>query len=97
MHELHCSSLIAISVSTQRKRNPLTNTTPLVTKEQAFNIQVSGLVQGVGFRPRVWNLAQRHDIRGRVSNDGNGLQILVAGEENNVRKFMADLTIFSSL
>ena len=70
----------------------MTNTTLLVTKEQAFNIQVSGLVQGVGFRPRVWNLAQRHDIRGRVSNDGNGLQILVAGEENNVRKFMADLT-----
>ncbi len=62
------------------------------SNEQAFNIQVSGLVQGVGFRPTVWNLAQRHDIRGRVSNNGKGVQILVAGEEGNVRKFMADLT-----
>ena len=26
------------------------------SNEQAFNIQVSGLVQGVGFRPTVWNL-----------------------------------------
>jgi len=60
--------------------------------EQAFTIQVTGLVQGVGFRPTVWNLAQRYAIRGRVSNTGKGVQIFVAGEEGNVRKFMADLT-----
>ncbi|MGP0591976.1 carbamoyltransferase HypF [Nitrospira sp. T9] len=58
----------------------------------AFKIQVSGLVQGVGFRPMVWNLAQRYDIRGQVSNNGKGLQIRVAGEKEHVRKFMADLT-----
>ena len=62
------------------------------SNEQAFTIQVSGLVQGVGFRPTVWNLAQRYAIRGRVSNTGKGVQIFVAGEEGNVRKFMADLT-----
>jgi hydrogenase maturation protein HypF len=62
------------------------------SNEQAFNIQVSGLVQGVGFRPTVWNLAQRYDLRGRVSNNGKGVQILVAGEEDNLRHFIDDLT-----
>ena len=62
------------------------------SNEQAFNIQVSGLVQGVGFRPTVWNLAQRYDLRGRVSNNGTGVQILVAGEEDNLRHFIDDLT-----
>ncbi|HNP30673.1 MAG TPA: acylphosphatase, partial [Nitrospirales bacterium] len=62
------------------------------SNEQAFNIQVSGLVQGVGFRPRVWQLAQRFDLRGRVSNNGNGVQILVAGEGNNLRHFIHELT-----
>ncbi len=51
------------------------------TKEQAYHIQIHGLVQGVGFRPTIWNLARRYGIRGRVSNNGNGVQILLAGEE----------------
>ncbi|MEO8324326.1 MAG: carbamoyltransferase HypF [Nitrospirota bacterium] len=62
------------------------------SNEQAFNIQVSGLVQGVGFRPRVWNLAQRFNLRGRVFNNGKGVQILLAGEEDHVRHFIHDLT-----
>ncbi len=62
------------------------------SNEQAFNIQVSGLVQGVGFRPRIWQLAQRFDLRGRVSNNGKGVQILVAGEEDNLRHFIHELT-----
>ena len=62
------------------------------SNEQAFTIQVSGLVQGVGFRPRVWQLAQRFDLRGRVSNNGKGVQILVAGEEDNLRHFIHELT-----
>ena len=41
-------------------------------KEQAFDIQIHGLVQGVGFRPTVWNLARRDAIRGRVSNNEKG-------------------------
>ncbi|MDX1412168.1 MAG: acylphosphatase, partial [Nitrospirales bacterium] len=62
------------------------------TKEQAFDIQIHGLVQGVGFRPTVWNLARRYGIRGRVFNNGKGVQIFLAGKEEDVQLFIADLT-----
>ncbi|MBA3774527.1 MAG: carbamoyltransferase HypF, partial [Ramlibacter sp.] len=38
-------------------------------------IRVRGMVQGVGFRPTVWRLAQRHGITGEVRNDGDGVLI----------------------
>lgn len=62
-------------------------------EEIGFAIRLSGLVQGVGFRPTVWKLAQRHAVRGRVFNDGAGLHILVAGPETQVRQFMMELTV----
>jgi len=36
---------------------------------------VRGIVQGVGFRPTVWQLARAHDVRGHVANDGAGVII----------------------
>ena len=38
-----------------------------------------GLVQGVGFRPTVWRLAQRYGLRGTVANDGDGVVIHALG------------------
>lgn len=40
-----------------------------------------GQVQGVGFRPFVWKLAQRFGLRGLVRNDAEGVLIRIAGEE----------------
>lgn len=42
-------------------------------------IRVRGQVQGVGFRPFVWQLANRMGLRGEVRNDAEGVLILVAG------------------
>ena len=42
-------------------------------------IRVRGQVQGVGFRPFVWQLAQRMGLRGWVLNDAEGVLIAVAG------------------
>lgn len=42
-------------------------------------IRVRGQVQGVGFRPFVWQLAQRFNLRGHVLNDPEGVLIYVAG------------------
>ena len=47
--------------------------------ECAEEILVTGLVQGVGFRPFVWRLAQKLGLRGYVSNRGDGVRIVVAG------------------
>ena len=40
-----------------------------------FHIRISGIVQGVGFRPFVYNLAQKHNCVGEVYNDANGVVI----------------------
>ncbi len=38
-------------------------------------IQVKGLVQGVGFRPFIWKLAQTMGLKGWVLNDATGVKI----------------------
>lgn len=45
-----------------------------------FLIRVRGQVQGVGFRPFVWQLAQEMGLRGRVWNDAEGVGIEAAGD-----------------
>jgi hydrogenase maturation protein HypF len=42
-------------------------------------IRVRGLVQGVGFRPYIYRLAQRQGLGGYVLNDGDGVLIEVEG------------------
>jgi len=55
-------------------------------------IRVRGVVQGVGFRPAVWRLAQRAGLRGWVVNDGDGVSIRVCGPPEAVADFVERLT-----
>ena len=50
-------------------------------------IIVQGIVQGVGFRPFVYGLAQRHALVGHVSNDAAGVTIEVEGEAAALEEF----------
>ena len=43
-------------------------------------IRVRGLVQGVGFRPYVWRLANELGLSGWVRNDARGVEIAVEGD-----------------
>ena len=52
-------------------------------------IRVRGLVQGVGFRPYVWRLANELGLSGWVRNDGAGVSVAVDGEK--VSEFMVRL------
>jgi len=54
-------------------------------------IRVRGLVQGVGFRPTVYQLAQRTGIAGRVLNDGGGVLIEAEGSRQQLDRFVDDL------
>ncbi|MBP2018894.1 hydrogenase maturation protein HypF [Symbiobacterium terraclitae] len=52
---------------------------------------VEGIVQGVGFRPYVYHLAQVHRLAGWVCNDERGVAIAVEGAPDAVAAFEADL------
>jgi hydrogenase maturation protein HypF len=54
----------------------------------AEHITLRGLVQGVGMRPTVWRLAQRHAVRGWVANDGGGVAMHVAGRREDLDAFV---------
>lgn len=58
---------------------------------QRWSIRVSGVVQGVGFRPFVYGLAHRLHLGGWVRNDSAGVLIEVAGDEETLTQFMHDL------
>jgi hydrogenase maturation protein HypF len=40
-----------------------------------FNLQIEGIVQGVGFRPFVFSLAKKHNLSGWVLNNSKGVEI----------------------
>lgn len=46
---------------------------------QGLRIRVRGQVQGVGFRPFIWQLANRHGVMGEVLNDPEGVLIHAFG------------------
>jgi hydrogenase maturation protein HypF len=55
-------------------------------------INVTGIVQGVGFRPFVYRIAVRNGLAGYVRNRGDaGVEILLEGEEQSIQSFMRDL------
>ncbi|HXF85635.1 MAG TPA: carbamoyltransferase HypF [Anaerolineales bacterium] len=58
----------------------------------AKHISITGVVQGVGFRPFVYGLARRLDLRGWVRNTSGGVEILVEGPSSRIEQFIHSLT-----
>jgi hydrogenase maturation protein HypF len=54
-------------------------------------LRVAGTVQGVGFRPFVWRIAQRHRLAGFVQNGRGGVVIEVQGPALAVEAFVTAL------
>jgi hydrogenase maturation protein HypF len=55
-------------------------------------INVTGIVQGVGFRPFIYRTAVRNGLAGYVRNRGDaGVEILLEGEEQSIQNFLRDL------
>jgi hydrogenase maturation protein HypF len=55
------------------------------------NIHISGIVQGVGFRPFVYNLASRFGLAGWVRNTSAGVDIAVDGPAETLAAFVQAL------
>ncbi len=64
--------------------------TPGLRKQQ-ITVQVGGVVQGVGFRPFVYSLAQKLGLAGQVVNTGRGVEILLSGPKEAVDRFLSTL------
>lgn len=54
----------------------------------ARRVHVSGTVQGVGFRPYVFRLAQTHGLAGWVCNGGDGVDIHIEGAGQALEQFL---------
>ncbi len=57
-------------------------------------VNVTGVVQGVGFRPFVYRIAVANGLAGYVRNRGDaGVEILLEGDAQAVKRFVRDLTV----
>ncbi|MEN8229777.1 MAG: carbamoyltransferase HypF [Bacteroidota bacterium] len=56
-----------------------------------YIIEISGLVQGVGFRPFIYKLAHRHHVDGWVENRNDGVVILINGTNGEVELFKKEI------
>ncbi|WP_124060704.1 carbamoyltransferase HypF [Gordonibacter sp. Marseille-P4307] len=58
---------------------------------EAIDIQVKGVVQGVGFRPFVYRLAKRYLVNGWVLNAIDGVTIHAEGERSHLDGFVMEI------
>ncbi len=56
-------------------------------------IQIKGIVQGVGFRPFVFALAEKNSLCGQVLNNAFGVLIDVEGDEEKIEKFISEIEL----
>ena len=56
-------------------------------------LQVTGVVQGVGFRPFIYRLARRHHLTGWVCNTSQCVEIEIEGSPNAVATFIGELEL----
>ncbi|MEM4703892.1 MAG: carbamoyltransferase HypF [Candidatus Bathyarchaeia archaeon] len=57
-----------------------------------LKITVTGIVQGVGFRPFIYRTAVKNNLKGYVKNKGDaGVEILLEGKQPEIAKFLKEL------
>ena len=62
---------------------------PTAQDRTAVEISITGLVQGVGFRPFVHRLAVRHGLDGWVRNRSDGtVEFLVQGRSDHIQQML---------
>jgi hydrogenase maturation protein HypF len=55
------------------------------------NIKIRGLVQGIGFRPFVYRIAQSANLGGWIINTNTGVEIMVTGTASQLDEFRQNL------
>ncbi len=57
----------------------------------AKRLEINGIVQGVGFRPFIYQLAKQHGLNGEVANTATGVTLVLEGPEPRIQQFIDDL------
>ena len=55
---------------------------------KGYHVHIKGRVQGIGFRPFIYNLAQNHGLVGTVSNTIDGVHVVINCELCSMSKFI---------
>ncbi len=59
---------------------------------KTYKITVTGIVQGVGFRPFIYRLSQKHKLKGSVTNTTEGVLIYInASDKSTLHSFISDI------
>ena len=61
---------------------------------KTIKIDISGIVQGVGFRPFLYNLARKFGLKGFILNRGNaGVRVLLQGNSDDLDNFILEVKL----
>ncbi len=69
----------------------VTNLKKQKSETKGVELHIQGIVQGVGFRPFIYNLAHQLEISGSVSNTSAGVFIQAAAEQNLLERFISKI------
>jgi hydrogenase maturation protein HypF len=58
---------------------------------QRAKATINGIVQGVGFRPFIYHLAQKKGLGGYIANTGTGVDIEVEGDPRKIENFFREI------
>lgn len=64
----------------------------MLSEIEGLRVHITGVVQGVGFRPFVYNLARRYELVGWVRNSSSGVDIEINGPTEALDSFINALT-----
>ena len=59
--------------------------------DSTFLVEIKGLVQGVGFRPFIYLLAQSYQLKGWVENRNDGVAIKITCNEEILNHFISSI------
>jgi hydrogenase maturation protein HypF len=66
-----------------------------VEDKKSANIKVTGVVQGIGFRPFIYRLARKYNLNGWVRNTSENVEIEVEGTEADLQNFRNEIETHS--
>ena len=79
----------AVACGAAETHEPCTRTRGASVEQiRRCTVAVEGVVQGVGFRPFVYRLAQTRRLAGYVRNDSRGVLIELQGQQSLIQRFL---------